>query len=113
MDDLAEEVNAAWSEDDHQVFSTLSCSTVFGQSATRAMQFHGVLQNNPILFLVDSGSSHSFVCTSLVEQLSGVIILGSSITAVKVADGAVWLAFIIFLRLAVLCRVISFKLISR
>lgn len=112
MDDLAEEVNAAWSEDEHQVFSTLSCSTVFGQSATRAMQFHGVLQNKPILFLVDSGSSHSFVCTSLVEQLSGVIILGSSITA-KVADGAVWLALIIFLRLAVSCRVISFKLISR
>lgn len=66
------------------------------------MVFFRMNQNKPILFLVDSGSSHSFVCTSLVEQLSGVIILGSSITAVKVADGAVWLALIIFLRLAVL-----------
>jgi predicted aspartyl protease len=52
------------------------------------VKFNGSIQHKPITLLVDSGSSSSFVSSSLAAHLSGVVSLSSDIK-VQVAGGGV------------------------
>jgi hypothetical protein len=65
---------------------SLSLSAVSGIPSRRTIQFSGECQGHPIVLLVDSGSSHSFVSSTLAEQLSGISPLPHPVT-VQVADG--------------------------
>jgi predicted aspartyl protease len=52
------------------------------------VKFYGSIQHKPVTLLVDSGSSSSFVSSSLAANLSGVVSLGSDIK-VQVAGGGI------------------------
>jgi hypothetical protein len=65
---------------------SLSLSAVSGIPSRRTIQFSGECQGHPIVLLVDSGSSHSFVSSTLAGQLSGISPLPHPVT-VQVADG--------------------------
>ena len=58
-----------------------------GESPT-TMRLHGWVQGREVLMLVDSGSSHSFICESLATQLQGVVKAKHPLT-VRVANGGV------------------------
>ncbi|XP_045087991.1 uncharacterized protein [Aegilops tauschii subsp. strangulata] len=61
---------------------------VEGAESATTMRLHGWVQDREVLMLVDSGSSHSFVCESLAEQLSGMKVSDHTM-AVRVANGGV------------------------
>jgi hypothetical protein len=50
------------------------------------MKFSGIIQGKEVLILIDSGSSHSFVSTTLAVQLTGVLPMTRPVS-VQVADG--------------------------
>lgn len=52
------------------------------------MQFMGFTAGHPVLILVDSGSSHSFISSAIAASLPGVRLLPVPMT-VRVADGGV------------------------
>jgi hypothetical protein len=58
------------------------------KSSHHTMQFSGECQGHPVLTLLDSGSSHSFVRTSMADKLSGVSQLLTHIL-VHVIDGGI------------------------
>lgn len=91
--------SASHHSQDHQVFAPLSLAAVHGRSAPRTIQFQGLVQGVEALILLDSGSSHSFVSTTLAAQLSGASEIIPAIQ-VKVADGGVTLCTTQFLDLA-------------
>jgi hypothetical protein len=51
------------------------------------MQFSGSIEGNDILILLDSGSSHSFISSTIAGKLVGVRDL-PSVVSVQVADGS-------------------------
>jgi hypothetical protein len=51
------------------------------------MQFSGSIEGNDILILLDSGSSHSFISSTIAGKLADVRDL-PSIVSVQVADGS-------------------------
>jgi hypothetical protein len=56
-----------------QLFLLLSAAAATsGKSVVRTMQFTGCIEGHDILILVDSGSSHSFINSSVASQLFGV-----------------------------------------
>jgi hypothetical protein len=70
-----------------QLFLLLSAAAATsGKSVVRTMQFTGCIEGHDILILVDSGSSHSFINSSVASQLSGVCGLPAPVL-VQVADG--------------------------
>jgi hypothetical protein len=69
-----------------QLFCSISEVAVFGTSASRTMCMAGQIQGVGIKILVDSGSSHTFISSSLAAQLQGVCPLKIP-TQVQVANG--------------------------
>jgi hypothetical protein len=65
---------------------SLSLSAVLGIPSRQTIQFSGKCQGHPIVLLVDSGISHSFVSSTLAGKLSGISPLPHPVT-VQVADG--------------------------
>lgn len=65
---------------------SLSMSAVSGTPSRRTVQLSGECQGHPVILLVDSGSSHSFVSSPLAVKLSGISSLPHPVT-VQVADG--------------------------
>jgi hypothetical protein len=57
-----------------------------GKSSFNAIQFQGQVQGHSVSILIDSGSSHTFVCRSFAAKLSGQSPLSQPLT-VKIADG--------------------------
>jgi hypothetical protein len=66
----------------------ISAAVQSEQPFHRTLQLSGEIQGRPIVVLVDSGSSHTFLNTSLASVVSGVIPLCAP-TPVKIADGSV------------------------
>jgi len=64
----------------------LSAAVHSGAAPGKTMQFQGSIQGHPILILLDSGSTNSFVSSSLSDRLHGISDLLNPIT-VHVADG--------------------------
>jgi len=64
----------------------LSAVVHSGAASGKTMQFQGSIQGHPILILLDSGSTNSFVSSSLSDRLHGISDLLNPIT-VHVADG--------------------------
>ncbi|RLM68934.1 putative gag-pol polyprotein [Panicum miliaceum] len=64
----------------------LSVAVVSGVQGPRTMKLAGFLQGKEVLVLVDSGSSHTFVSSTLAASLSGVVDLPKGV-GVQVADG--------------------------
>lgn len=54
-----------------QLFCALSDSAVSGTEGPRTMKFQGSIQGLPILILIDSGSSHTFISSTVASKLSG------------------------------------------
>lgn len=71
---------------DHQLFLTLSVAAFTGQSSSRSMCMAGEIQGAVVRILVDSGSSHTFVNSTVAAQLSGMVELKPPLM-VKVANG--------------------------
>lgn len=67
---------------------TISLSAMSKQSGRRTLQLSGECQGQPILILLDTGRSHSFVSTSRAHTLSGVSSLPTQVS-VHVADGGI------------------------
>lgn len=67
---------------------SLSLSLVTGPSRRHTMQLIGECQGHMVIILRDSGSSHSFVSTSLATKISGMSPLPTQVL-VHVADGGV------------------------
>ena len=66
----------------------ISQEAVEGAESPTTMRLHGWVQDREVLMLVDSGSSHSFICESLAEHLQGVE-ASKNAMAVRVANGGV------------------------
>lgn len=77
---------ASHHEDQGAECCTISREALDGTESPTTMRLHGWVQQREVLMLVDSGSSHSFVCSSLAQHLQGVQKAQRSIT-VRVADG--------------------------
>jgi hypothetical protein len=69
----------------HSLFS-LSVHAIQGTTTAQTMCLQGIIQSYDILILVDSGSSCSFISSSVMPQLSNLIQLPVSFQ-VKVANG--------------------------
>lgn len=69
-----------------QAFMLLSTAATTGVSAHRTLQLWGKIHDRDISILVDSGSSHSFLSTSLASIVPGVKPLSKTVQ-VKVTDG--------------------------
>jgi hypothetical protein len=73
-------------EPTQQAFMLLSTAATSGVSAPRTLQLWGKIHDRDISILVDSGSSHSFLSTSLASIVPGVKPMSKTVQ-VKVADG--------------------------
>lgn len=79
-------VHDAADQGDHQLFLTLSVAVVSGQPSKRSMCLQGIIQDKRVSILIDSGSSHTFVSSTVASQLSGVFTFSSPLI-VQVANG--------------------------
>jgi hypothetical protein len=70
-----------------QICVVVSEAAVSGIESPRSMRLMGSIQGHDMLILVDSGSSHSFLSSKLVGQLSGASKLINPMT-VTGANGA-------------------------
>lgn len=70
-----------------QLFMVLSAAAVSPQDYPRTLQLHGSIGWLSVVILVDSGSSHSFLDSSVARLLPGVSQLPTSVQ-VQVADGS-------------------------
>uniref|UniRef100_A0ACD6AFV1 Uncharacterized protein n=1 Tax=Avena sativa TaxID=4498 RepID=A0ACD6AFV1_AVESA len=66
----------------------ISQAAVEGSQGATTMRFQGTVQNQEVLMLVDSGSSHTFISTELAERLQATTMAISPLR-VKVANGGV------------------------
>lgn len=64
----------------------LSSTAVTGSVSLRTFRFRGSLAGHDLLILVDSGSSHSFLSTSVAATMPNLHKLPAPLS-VKVADG--------------------------
>jgi hypothetical protein len=71
-----------------QVFLAISEAVVSGISAPRTLKITSNIQHMDLLILIDSGSSHSFISSQLVDCLQGVTIAAKHV-GVRVANGTV------------------------
>jgi len=79
------------SDPQEQLFMAVSQAAVTGTDGPKTLRLHGTLQGHPVLILVDSGSSHTFVSKQLaLSSLSGVHPLQTTVQ-VKVANGDILL----------------------
>lgn len=73
------------SPQDHSLMA-LSSEAVSGISAARSLVFDGLIQSRPVVILLDSGSSSSFVCSAIAQELQGISPLPRPVH-VRVANG--------------------------
>ena len=71
---------------DNQLLLTISQDLVSGSVGPKTMQFQELIQGIPVLILVDSGSTNSFISSSAVQQLSDIFALPVNLN-VKLANG--------------------------
>ncbi|CAD6247668.1 unnamed protein product [Miscanthus lutarioriparius] len=71
-----------------QVMMHLSVAAISGASAPKTLCLTGSIQGISLSILVDSGSSHTFLSSSLAQSLSGIQELRPTVS-VQVANGAV------------------------
>lgn len=64
----------------------VSAAALSSKDHPRTLQFKGTIQDQKIVILVDSGSTHSFLSSSVASKLTGVQALPIPV-AVKIADG--------------------------
>jgi hypothetical protein len=86
-DDISEDTTFVPTEP-AQLFMALSKATLGATSAAQAIRLHGLMQGHLVLVLVDSGSSASFVSSSLASHLNGVSSIPTN-SEVRVAGGGV------------------------
>lgn len=70
-----------------QLFVTISKSAWTGSTGRQTLKLNGSIQNHPLLILIDSGSSHTFLNDQLRPHLQGVTSMASTLQ-VQVANGA-------------------------
>ncbi|WVZ82001.1 hypothetical protein U9M48_029318, partial [Paspalum notatum var. saurae] len=70
-----------------QLFLTLTLASVTDGPSPRSMCFRGSIQGHSVRILLDSGSSHSFLSTSVACKLVGAVSLSPPLT-VQVANGS-------------------------
>lgn len=73
---------------DQQLLSAISVDAILGQAGPKTLQLHGQLQGRDVLILIDSGSTNSFISSSLAAQLPEPPIQTVDVR-VRVANGAV------------------------
>jgi hypothetical protein len=73
--------------DPAQLFLLLSAAAVSFQPAPRTIQLKGLIGGEDVVILVDSGSSHSFLNTSVAAKLPGISYLPTPVR-VQVADSS-------------------------
>jgi hypothetical protein len=71
-----------------QLFLAISKAATTGAEAPRTVKFHESIQHKPVIILVDSGSSSSFISTVLAAQLTGTVPLKQDLK-VQVAGGGI------------------------
>jgi hypothetical protein len=64
----------------------LSAAVVASSDHLRTLQFQGAIQGHDITILVGSGSTHSFLSSSVASKLKGVQAL-PVLVSVKITDG--------------------------
>jgi hypothetical protein len=69
-----------------QVFMLLSSAAMFGSVSPHTMQLKGSLSGRALTILVDSGSSHSFLSSTIATDIPNMKQLPSLVT-VRVANG--------------------------
>lgn len=69
-----------------QAFMLLSAAAVSGSVSPRTMQLRGLLSGRALTILVDSGSSHSFLSSTIAAGMPNLKELSSPVF-VRVADG--------------------------
>jgi len=57
---------------EEQMFLVISQESISGVAGPRTMQFAGFIQDMPIVVLVDSGSTTSFLSTHVADKLQSV-----------------------------------------
>jgi hypothetical protein len=72
---------------EEQLFLAISSQAVSGGTAKRSLQMMGVMQQQMINILIDSGNTHSFISQNLVDKLSNLTLLPAAVS-VTVADGS-------------------------
>ncbi|CAD6270807.1 unnamed protein product [Miscanthus lutarioriparius] len=70
-----------------QLFLAISKAAVQGVHSTRAIRMQGSVMGQPVLILLDSSSSTSFISESVAAKLTGVISLPSP-SQVQVTGGS-------------------------
>ena len=74
-----------------QLLVAISKAAALGACAARTIWFSGTIAGHPMLILIDSGSSSSFLSESLAAQLSSAVLTPQS-TQVQVAGGGLLLS---------------------
>jgi hypothetical protein len=78
----------ATSEHMDQLFVALSKEAISGQDGPRTMRLHGIIQGHPLLILVDSGSTHTFISQALSSSLQETSQMFTD-NQVQVANGSI------------------------
>ncbi|WVZ53785.1 hypothetical protein U9M48_004681 [Paspalum notatum var. saurae] len=86
LDSVSDSEQEVASELEEQVFLALSEAAVTGSEPPRTLRLWGQIQSIPILILIDSGSSSTFLSQKIADQLSGVTELALPLS-VRVANG--------------------------
>jgi hypothetical protein len=55
-----------------QLCLCVSAAAISGVESPKSMRFLGQIQGHPVMILVDSGSSHTFVSTAIASQMAGM-----------------------------------------
>lgn len=67
-------------------------ATTTAQSGAKTLRFLGHFHHQPVLIMIDSGSSSSFISTQLVSELS-LVTTSCATVSVRVANGKIQLLF--------------------
>lgn len=71
-----------------QLYMTLSSTAYTGSIAPKTMKFLGTMQSQQARILVDSGSTHSFISSTLAESLQGLSPLPNALKVVVANDNS-------------------------
>lgn len=82
---VSEEVESP-KDSPEQLYMAISPEVVSGKQTTKTFQLKGTIQGQPMLILLDSRSSHTFLCAAVAQNLSRVQKLSSPLK-VQVANG--------------------------
>jgi hypothetical protein len=79
---------SATTENVDRLFVALSKEAVSGQDGPRTMRLQGIIQGKPLLILIDSGNTHTFISQALSSSLQRTSQMFTDIQ-VKVANGSI------------------------